>query len=321
MLRLILHFGLVFCRLFRCALSLFRFLLILLGAIRRGLVGLVYVVHEVINALLVHLFVRVVKLGGALSVKLLSLPLVVALALLAVALPLKHSIVAVVDDAILGLALAEALAALRLPLVHLVLVAIAVNFVAHVVLSLSCRCLRIRGALLLSLLLALEGLLLHEVGPRVLVEIEVERARPVELLISLRDAARMAVVLDLSDFLQVLFQVLACLVRPNPLFSLLDYRINRLVLDHRLNVDAVVHLSEDAALIGVLDVDVLEELQPEGLQLVRVVLEQVEVVADCGENLVEVLLQLASVVFCLQLLLSWRGGGRLLLPLLPRLQI
>ena len=61
------------------------------------------------------------------------------------------------------------------------------------------------------------------------------------------------------------FELLArvgCTVPPRRFF---DYRHDDLVLDHRVDVDRVVHAAEDAALVGVAHIQVVEQLQPERL--------------------------------------------------------
>ena len=70
----------------------------------------------------------------------------------------------------------------------------------------------------------------------------------------------MAVILDLLDLLKVLTKCLACILRADPTLSLLRDRHDCLVLDHCADVDRVVHTTEDAALIRVLNFDKLEQL-------------------------------------------------------------
>lgn len=41
-----------------------------------------------------------------------------------------------------------------------------------------------------------------------------------------------------------------------------------------------MHLAEDPALIGITDIDIVKKLEPEGLQLIGIVLKKVEVVAN-----------------------------------------
>ena len=125
-----------------------------------------------------------------------------------------------------------------------------------------------------------------------------------EVLVGLRD--RMAVILDLLDLLEVLAECLARVLRADPALSLLRNRHDCLVLDHCADVDGVVHATEDAALIRVLNFDELEQLQPQGLQLVSIVLKQVKVVADCAQNLIKVLLELTTILLSYELLL-WYG--------------
>ena len=120
------------------------------------------------------------------------------------------------------------------------------------------------------LLLAFELLLGDELGAGVLVEVEVERRPLVEVVVGFGDHG-VAVHLDLLDLVQVLLQRLALLWRVVPAFGLVDDRRDRLVLDHDPNVNLVVHRAEYTALVVVADADVVEQLQPERLQLVSVV--------------------------------------------------
>ena len=155
------------------------------------------------------------------------------------------------------------------------------------------------------LLLAFELLLGDKFGAGILVKVEVERRPLVEVFVGFGDHG-VAVHLDLLDFVQVLLQRLALLGRVVPALGLVDDRRDRLVLDHDPNVDQVVHIAENAALVVVADADVVEQLQPKRLKLVSVVLEQVKVVAHRRQDLVEVLLQLATVFLRLHLLLGAR---------------
>ena len=101
---------------------------------------------------------------------------------------------------------------------------------------------------LLLLILLLQLLLLgEEVGARVLVEVVFERLAPIEVLVGLRD--RVTLVLDLLDLLEVVRQVLALVLRALPVVHLLHDSVDRLILNHRVDVDGVVHAAEDAALV------------------------------------------------------------------------
>ena len=51
-----------------------------------------------------------------------------------------------------------------------------------------------------------------------------------------------------------LFARVGCAVPPRRFF---DYRHDDLVLDHRVDVDRVVHAAEDAALVGVAHIQVV----------------------------------------------------------------
>lgn len=122
--------------------------------------------------------------------------------LLAVPLPFEYA-VAVINDAILGVALTHAFAALILSLVHLKLVTVVEGLVAHVRLLVCIVCISGPLLLLLGLRLALKGLLGQELIPRILVQIVVEGLSPVEVFVRLRNHC-MAVVLNLPNLFKVL---------------------------------------------------------------------------------------------------------------------
>ena len=67
----------------------------------------------------------------------------------------------------------------------------------------------------------------------------------------------------------------------DPARRFFDDLLNNVVLDYFANVNLIVRLFEDAILASVFDFHVVEQLQPQVFQLVGVVFEQVEVVADC----------------------------------------
>ena len=141
---------------------------------------------------------------------------------------------------------------------------------------------------------------MDEVGAGVLVQIEVEGLAPVEALVGLGN--RIFLVLNLVDLVKVLLELLARVLRAIPPRRFLDDRHDDLVLDHRVDVNRVVHAAEDAALVRVAHVEVVEQLQPERLQLVCIVLKQIEVVADGREDLVKVALKLTAILLDFELL-------------------
>ena len=114
-------------------------------------------------------------------------------------------------------------------------------------------------------------LLLNEIGAGILIQIEVESLAPIEAFVSLRD--RVLFVLDLVDLVEVLLQLLARMLSAIPPSRLLDYRHDDLVFNHRVDVNRVVHAAEDATLVRVSHVEVVEKLQPERFQLISIVLE------------------------------------------------
>lgn len=81
-----------------------------------------------------------------------------------------------------------------------------------------------------------------------------------------------------------------------PARSLFNDLLNHVVLDHFANVDLVVSLLEDAILTSVLHFHIVEQLQPQVLQLVSVVLEEIEVVTNCRKNLIKFRLKVTTIV-------------------------
>ena len=79
----------------------------------------------------------------------------------------------------------------------------------------------------------------------------------------------------------------------SPLLGFEDNLLNVGVLDDGADVDRVVHLFEDLRLLHVLQLEVVQQLQPQVLQLVRVVFEQFEVVAHGGQDLVKLRLMVS----------------------------
>ena len=96
---------------------------------------------------------------------------------------------------------------------------------------------------------------MDEVGARVLVQIKVEGLAPVEALVGLGN--RIFLVLYLVDLVEVLLELLARVLRTIPPRCFLDDRHDNLVLDHRVDVDRVVHATEDAALVRVAHIKVV----------------------------------------------------------------
>ena len=81
-----------------------------------------------------------------------------------------------------------------------------------------------------------------------------------EILIRVRQT--ILVLLNLLDFLKVIMELLRGILSIHPALSLLDDLAYHIVFDDLLNVDAVMHVSEDAALESVLDFHIIEKLQP-----------------------------------------------------------
>ena len=68
----------------------------------------------------------------------------------------------------------------------------------------------------------------------------------------------MAISLDLLNFVKMLFKSLTRVSCVVPSLCLIDYCHNGLILDHDANVDGVVHVSEDSALVRVANIDILQ---------------------------------------------------------------
>jgi len=195
-------------------------------------------------------------------------PLVRASLLLIRPLPLLSEVL-VVTAAILCLAPTHALPALVLPLVVLELPAVAPLVLAYRVRAATpVRSLRVVLALrlphLLILLLKLQLLLLqNKVGASVLIQVEIERLLAIEAFIGLWNGRPL--VFDLVDLVKMLLQLFARVWGAIPARRLLDNRHDDFVLDHRVDINRVVHAAEDATLIQVANVQIIEKLQPERL--------------------------------------------------------
>jgi hypothetical protein len=87
----------------------------------------------------------------------------------------------------------------------------------------------------------------------------------------------------------------------DPARGLFDDLLDHVVLDNFADVDLVMSLLENAVLTGVLHLHIIEQLEPQVFQLVGVVLEEIEVVSDGGENLIEFRLKVTAVVLRCQL--------------------
>ena len=73
----------------------------------------------------------------------------------------------------------------------------------------------------------------------------------------------MAIVFYLLNLIQVFLQHFASLRRTIPSGGLVDNRHDGLVADYSPDIDGIVHSSEDSTLVGVLDVDIFEQLEPQ----------------------------------------------------------
>ena len=74
----------------------------------------------------------------------------------------------------------------------------------------------------------------------------------------------MTIVFDLLDLIKVFLQHFAGLLGAVPSGGLVDDCHDGLVADNSPDIDRVVHPAEDPTLVGVLHVNVIKQLQPEG---------------------------------------------------------
>lgn len=141
----------------------------------------------------------------------------------------------------------------------------------------------------LSLLLLLN---FFEELSRVFVEIVLEVGLFLKIFVGVWQKLR--ILLNLPNFVQVVGQLLRRKISVYNLGRLIYDLLDDLILDHLLNVDGVVHVFEDSVFAGVVYSQNFEQLQPQVFQLVSVIFEQVEVVADGRQNLVKILLRLTA---------------------------
>ena len=172
--------------------------------------------------------------------------------------------------------------------------------------------LRLRSVLLLCILLHLPILLIlqSKIKSCIFVQVKIEGLLAAcEVFVSLRYVR--TVLLNLLDLLQVLSENFGGVRRIVPSGGFLDNRLDRGILNDRLDVDGVVHAAEDAALVGIWDIYVFKELEPEGFKLLSVILKEVKVVTDCGKDFVEVFLEVTAVFLHSQLAAHLNLVGKL----------
>lgn len=129
---------------------------------------------------------------------------------------------------------------------------------------------------------------------RVLVQVHVHISALLKALVAIGN--ELAFFLYLFDFLQVTLQLLAGTLRVHPLLGLFNDFLDHVEANDLANVGRVVRPLEQCVLRVILKAQKVEQLQPQVFQLVRIVLEQLEVVADCREDFVKFGLQLAVVL-------------------------
>ena len=182
---------------------------------------------------------------------------------------------------------------------RLLLVCLGALSIAPLRLTLSCR-IRLGTPSVVYILLwpqlSLLLVLCRKVLSGILVEIKIEGLTAGrELFIRLRDV--WTILLNLLNLLKMFLQSLGSMWCVVPLGGLFDYGSDRRIFNHDSDVDRVVHTSENPTLICVWNINILEELKPESFKFVSIVLKKIEVIADSGENFVEVFLKITTVFF------------------------
>ena len=97
----------------------------------------------------------------------------------------------------------------------------------------------------------------------------------------------MRLVLDLVDLFKIVLQAVRCEGCVHVAGGLSHDLLDHVELDHLADVGVVVGALEHLGLGAVLEVQVLEELEPDLFELVGVVFEKFEVVTDRRKDLVE----------------------------------
>ena len=226
---------------FFLTLPLFGFLLVLFTSL---LLRLHDVVHQIIDVLIIHLLVGVVKLSTLLAglTILLRLPLVRRSFLLRAPLPLGPQKLVVRYLTMVGLAPTHAFSIVHRTLMIRKLVAIRKRVFARTIVcsvrTLIVAVLRIVAHLLLVIRLLLTFQLLlfrREVRPSVLIQVKVEGLTLVEVFVGLWD--RVAIVLDLLNLVKVLRQGFTRVRRIVPPLGFVDDGRDCLVLNHCADVD------------------------------------------------------------------------------------
>lgn len=109
-----------------------------------------------------------------------------------------------------------------------------------------------------------------ELSARILIQVVIQ-SLSIEVFISLWN--RIFVAFNLFDFLEMITASFTRVLRAVPSRCFLYDCRNCLILDHSIDIDGVVHASKNAILIAVWHIDKFEQLEPQSLQLVCIVLE------------------------------------------------
>ena len=121
-----------------------------------------------------------------------------------------------------------------------------------------------------------------------LIQIEFKKSFLLEIFVGVWQELR--ILFNLPDFVEVFSKNFRAIRGTNPLSCLFDDFLNYLVLDNFFDIDRVVSLFENAILAVVFYFHIVQQLQPQIFQFIRVIFEQIEVVSYSRQYLVELCL-------------------------------
>ena len=121
-----------------------------------------------------------------------------------------------------------------------------------------------------------------------LVQIEFKISFLLEIFVGVWQELR--ILFNLPDFVEVFSKNFRAIWGANPLSCLFDDFLNYLVFNNFFDVDRVVSLFEYAILAVVFHFHIVQQLQPQIFQFIRVIFEQIEVVSHSGQYLVKLCL-------------------------------
>ena len=121
-----------------------------------------------------------------------------------------------------------------------------------------------------------------------LIQIEFKKSFLLEIFVGVWQELR--ILFNLSDFVEVFSKNFRAIRGTNPLSCLFDDFLNYLVFDNFFDIDRVMSLFENAILAVVFYFHIVQQLQPQIFQFIRVIFEQIEVVSHSGQYLVKLCL-------------------------------